>query len=573
MHFDDRLGTVLRLRATGGAVQRIQYRQLLDLLGTLPSDARGQQLDAAYDRLGKLAAKIPPAQRAATLRDTGLRLRAPRLVAALAAGEPAVAAAALQSAQLGTDEWLDLIPALSPSVRPALRQRRDLPGPVADLLRRLGINDRGLPPARTPAETAEPVTQSSAPLPEPEAEMAEAPSEPAQDGATILPPRPTQGDGAIGAIVKRIEAYRRSKQVIDQVPANDSPRLPLGEDHVLQVPEEVRAFDFATDAEGRIVWSDPGVAPMVLGLRLAGSAKADEFSQLMRRHQPLTAQAMALEGAAAIVGKWQLDAAPWFDPLTGHYLGYRGRMRRPASRAPLVPPVSDSEADRIRQMLHELRTPVNAIQGFAEVIQQQLFGPTPHEYRAVAAGIAGDAARMLSAFEELERLARLDSGAMDLETGECDLAEVIQATVAQLSAHTQSRGSGFALKVEAETLPVALDRLEVERIVWRLLATLAGVSAPLEVLKLKLRSRGGMARIDLTLPEVLARKDGDALFEAAAGTVPQVISAGVFGVGFALRLARAEARAAGGQLVRKDNKLRLTLPDLTAAVLAHTADV
>ena len=572
MHFDDRLGTVLRLRATGEAVQRIQYRQLLDLLGTLPSDARGQQLDAAYDRLGELAAKIPPAQRAATLRDAGLRLRAPRLVAALAAGEPAVAAAALQSAQLGTDEWLDLIPALLPSARPALRQRRDLPSPVADLLRRLGINDRGLPPARSPAETAEPVAQSSAPLHEPEAKMAEAPSEPAQDGATILPPRPTQGDGAIGAIVKRIEAYRRSKQVIDQVPANDSPRLPLGEDHVLQVPEEVRAFDFATDAEGRIVWSDPGVAPMVLGLRLARSAKADEFGQLMRRHQPLTAQAMALEGAAAIVGKWQLDAAPWFDPLTGHYLGYRGRMRRPAVRAPLVPPVSDSEADRIRQMLHELRTPVNAIQGFAEVIQQQLFGPTPHEYRAVAAGIAGDAARMLSAFEELERLARLDSGAMDLETGETDLAEVIQATVAQLSAHTQSRGSGFVLKVEAEPLPVALDRLEVERIVWRLLATLAGVSAPLEVLKLKLRRRGGMARIDLTLPEVLARKDGDALFEAAAGTVPQVISAGVFGVGFALRLARAEARAAGGQLVRKDNKLRLTLPDLTAAVLAHTAD-
>ena len=572
MHFDDRLGTVLRLRATGGAVQRIQYRQLIDLLGTLPNDARGQQLDAAYDWLGKLAAKIPPAQRAATLRDPGLRLRAPRLVAALAAGEPAVAAAALQSAQLGTDEWLDLIPALSPSARPALRQRRDLPSPVADLLMRLGINDRGLPPARSPVETAEPGAQSSAPLHEPEAEIAEAPSEPAQDGATILPPRPTQGDGAIGAIVKRIEAYRRSKQVIDQVPANDSPRLPLGEEHVLQVPEEVRAFDFATDAEGRIVWSDPGVAPMVLGLRLAGSAKADEFSQLIRRHQPLTAQPMALEGAAAIVGKWQLDAAPWFDPLTGHYLGYRGRMRRPAVRAPLVPPVSDSEADRIRQMLHELRTPVNAIQGFAEVIQQQLFGPTPHEYRAVAAGIAGDAARMLSAFEELERLARLDSGAMDLETGETDLAEVIQATVAQLSAHTQSRGSGFALKVEAEPLPVALDRLEVERIVWRLLATLAGVSAPLEVLKLKLRSRSGMARIDLTLPEVLAKKDGDALFEAAAGTVPQVISAGVFGVGFALRLARAEARAAGGQLVRKDNKLRLTLPDLTAAMLAHTAD-
>ena len=34
----------------------------------------------------------------------------------------------------------------------------------------------------------------------------------------------------------------------------------------------------------------------------------------------------------------------------------------------------------------------------------------------------------------------------------------------------------------------------------------------------------------------------------------------MFGAGFALRLARSEARAAGGDLVRSDNRLSLTLP-------------
>jgi two-component system, OmpR family, sensor kinase len=43
MHFDDRLATVLRLRAQGTALARIQYRQLLDLLGTQPSDARSDR--------------------------------------------------------------------------------------------------------------------------------------------------------------------------------------------------------------------------------------------------------------------------------------------------------------------------------------------------------------------------------------------------------------------------------------------------------------------------------------------------------------------------------------------------
>lgn len=581
MHFDDRLGTVLRLRASGRAVQRIQYRQLLDLLGTCPAEARGEQIDAAFDRLGELSAKLPSADRAGMIDDLGLRLRSPRLVAALAGGEPAVAAAVLQRARLSTDEWLDLVPALPPSARPHLRQRHDLPEEVAALLARLGVNDRGLPPAEAPAaaapaaaaeapvEAPSPMAEAAGPLPA-EPPAAEQAPEPSAEPVAILPPQPPAGDGAIGAIVKRIEAYRRARQVIDQVPANDSPRLPLGEDHVLQVPEEVRAFDLATDAEGRVAWADPGVAPMVTGLRLEGAAREPEFAVLMRRHQPLRGQAMELTGADAIAGKWQLDAAAWFDPATGRFLGYRGRMRRPVERQPLVPPVTDSQADRIRQMLHELRNPVNAIQGYAELIQQQLFGPTPHEYRALAAGIAGDAARILSAFEELERLAKLDSGAMELDEGETDLAEVIRATVGQLGAHTAQRGSGFVLKDEAEHLPVPLAKLEVERIVWRLLATLAGVSAPGEMLKLRLRERHGAGRIDVALPASLSAREDDGLFEAAAGSMPQVIAAGVFGVGFALRLARAEARAAGGALVRRDGKLRLTLPGLTAGAVDHT---
>jgi K+-sensing histidine kinase KdpD len=247
-----------------------------------------------------------------------------------------------------------------------------------------------------------------------------------------------------------------------------------------------------------------------------------------------------------------------------------GQAADPALPTAANPAVRDSEADRVRQMLHELRTPVNAIQVGAEIIQQQLFGPTPHEYRALAASIAGDAARMLSAFEELERLAKLDSAAMDLEPGETDLAAVVSATVAQLAEHTRHRGSGFALRLDEPSLAVGLARIEVERVVWRLLATLAGVSAPGEVLKARLRQRHGMARLDIDLPTILALRDDETLFHAAAGSIPQVISAGVFGVGFALRLARAEAETAGGKLHRKAERIRLSLPGLTGTEADHT---
>lgn len=571
MHFDDRLGTVLRLRADGAALQRVQLRQLLDLLGTLPAEARSDQIDAAFVRLGNLAKAIPPGERAAMLRDTGLRLRSPRLVAALAAMEPDVAHAALTRAQLGEEQWIDLIPALPASARGHIRARHNLPASISDLLARLGVHGHGLPPAVAGVMAFPEATESARAAPAPEAD------------AEVLPPvAATIDDDAgqgIGAIVRRIEAYRRAREVVEARPHGDSPRLPLGEDHLLRVSASIQACDFATDAAGRIVWADPGAAPMLVGLRLGGRDDASPLSappaldEALRRRQPLRALQVSLAGAPAIAGDWQIDAGPWFDPLSGRHLGYRGRLRRPASHAPAAAiPASkrDSEADRIRQMLHELRTPVNAIQGFAEVIQQQLFGPTPHEYRALASTIVGDAARMLAAFEELERLAKLESGSLDIEGGSIDLAEVVDGTAAQLAAHTRQRGSGFVIKPADGALPVAIARIEAERIIWRLLATLAGVAAPGEQLKLRLRERHGAARLDVALPAALASRSGDELFRAAAGSVPQVISAGVFGVGFALRLARSEARAAGGDLLRKDDRLRLVLPGLTDAAAGHS---
>lgn len=541
MHFDDRLGTVLRIRADGEGMRRIQLRQLIDLLGTAAAEARGDQLDAAFVRLGELTGTLSEAHTAAILAEPGVRLRSPRLVATLAAAPPAVARAALGRAELDEEQWLDLLPALPPPARGYLRERGDLPAGLATRLARLGVHDRALPPA-------------AAVVAEPEA------------------PPPASGDiHGIGALVRRIEAYRQARATGDHPPAGGSPRLPLDREGEEIAANRVPRFDFATDAAGAIVWADTAVLPMVLGLRLAardgssGLAAPAALGEALRARQPLRAMAVTIAGAPAIAGAWQLDAAPWFDPLGGRLIGWRGRMRRPAEPgaprpAPLPPVARDSEADRIRQLLHELRTPINAIQGFAEVIQQQLFGPTPHDYRALAASIVGDAARMLSAFDELERLAKLDSAALELEPGETDAGEVFAQTAAQLDAHIRQREGSLTLRVGDGPFAVALARVEVERLAWRIMATLAGTCAPGEALKARLRARDGTVRLDLALPAVLAGCEGEALFRASAGDVPQAIAAGVFGVGFALRLARAEARAAGGTLVRKGERLRLILP-------------
>ena len=72
-----------------------------------------------------------------------------------------------------------------------------------------------------------------------------------------------------------------------------------------------------------------------------------------------------------------------------------------------------------------------------------------------------------------------------------------------------------------------------------------------------------LARLECALPADLAREND--LFAATARPAESVINAGIFGAGFTFRLARAEARAAGGSLVRDGGMVVLTLPLLTMA--------
>ncbi len=538
MRYDDRLATVLRLTPVGPNVARIQFRQLLDLLGTRPVEEQGEMLDHAYVRLAELAAKLPASDRTAILRQPGLRLRSPRLVGTLATGEPQVAMAALQAAQLSDEQWLDLIPALPLASLGLMRHRADLGEAPRALLTRLGVGDQALPPADAV-----------------QIDTAQADAERGQ--AVEAAPAPPPKDGDIGSIVRRIAAFQQAR---NHDPA--APLLPLGEE---AARKPIASFDFVSDGEGRILWSEAHIAPMVVGHHL-GATRA--VASAVQAHQPLRAVTVQLDGAADLAGLWQVDAVPRFEPQSGRFTGHIGRFRRRKPRSAERPEHRpESDTDRLRQLLHELRTPVNAIQGFAEVIQQQLFGPAPHEYRALAAGIASDAARILAGFEELDRYAKLDSGAAEIEAGRSDLGQVVQALAARLPA------ARIQCEVPQDALPVALAPDETERLCWRLVSALAAQAHDDEALPCAAAAVEGKAVLRLALPEALDALDDAALYHASAPSSARPAT-GMFGTGFALRLARAEARAAGGDLVRDGALLVLVLPlmltpsdDLSASVM------
>jgi len=577
MLFDDRLATVLRAPIGGDAAARTQYRQLLDLLGskggppgeltparyrrlaeqarTLPPAERERIIEApallgrnpallaflGWQRLDLLAERIHADERSRILREPGQRLRNPQLVAFLAAGDARPAAAAVATARLEESEWLALIPRLPVMARGFLRHRRDLPQSVRDLLGSLGVGDMVLSP---PDNASEPAI-GTAPLPQED-----------RDG--------------IRALLRRIEAFREGRR-----PATGTPRLPLGDladEGEIALPGQ---FDFTTGTDNRIDWSEADLAPLVVGMRLgyAGpgtlaaldTRAADALSQRL----PLRNARLTIDAAPVISGDWRIDAEPVFTPGSGQFAGYRGRLRRPQIAPAAAPaPVVDTPEDRMRQVLHELRTPVNAIQGFAEIIQQQIFGPAPNAYRALAAAVAVDAAKLLAAFEEVDRLARLESHALDLAEGDGDMREVVVETIRRLDGVLRPRNAGIDLEVSGSPFVTSLAREELLGLAWRVLATLASAMAPAERIEARLTGDGSRVSFKCRLPAAIAAQE-DRFASLPADRTP-ALTAGMFGSGFSLRLARAEVQAAGGSLKISERNLKLTLPVLTGAQATHS---
>ena len=548
MHFDDRLATVLRLRAIGERAAKTQYRQLLDLLGERPQAGDPALKAAAYLRLIALGELIPTAERAAIVGEYGWRFRNPELVKWFGEAHPHVAAAALYRARLSGEEWAEIIPRLPIRARGFLRHRRDLPQQAVDVLDRLGVSDRALPqpePLELIDELVPPEEEENPPY----AQAGEEAAQPENEPAAVDPQT-----SDLRSLVDRIDTLRRAKTSDDSTPevARDETVSTATSD--VGGSSRLDQFHFGTDFEGRIDWSQKATAPMVVGIDLTALGSETVASAIARR-QPVRNASVGLRGARAIEGEWTVDATPRFTQNEGRFIGYVGRFRRVVD---VAGDAADAQADRLRQLLHELRTPVTAMQGYAEIIQQQMIGPVPHEYRSIAATIAGDAAHILAGFDELDRLAKLEVGALTPEPGEADFAAILRHQIQQLQGVLSPRVARFDADLPETTIPVALDPAEAEALAWRLLATLAGAANAGENIGVTVERNASRVVLKAHLP--LQLSSAEDIFSVETRPTAGSVSAGIFGAGFSLRLARAEARAIGGDLVREGDNVILSLP-------------
>ena len=241
-------------------------------------------------------------------------------------------------------------------------------------------------------------------------------------------------------------------------------------------------------------------------------------------------------------------AAPARSPATGRSAAFL-RSSRPTAASPAIagwrcarclrrPRAAEAmpdvlaDPDSLRELVHEIKTPLNAIMGFAEIIEGQYLGPADRGYRERAAEIVRQARLLLTAIDDLDFAAKVHSASGSARE-RVDLGALVERAAGELRDMAAKRG------VEAEVIRA---RGEVPA------AVAAGARRPPAVPPVRCAGRAGRARratarvgragratsarISISRPAALR---GDCATASCSTVRPR---AGAVEGGFSLRLAR-----------------------------------
>jgi signal transduction histidine kinase len=214
----------------------------------------------------------------------------------------------------------------------------------------------------------------------------------------------------------------------------------------------------------------------------------------------------------------------------------------------------DAEAaNRIKTELfarlsHEFRTPLHAVSGYLEILQQNIHGGLTKEQRRDVERIHQAQEHLMTLVNMILDFAKLEAGPIELSMAEIPIEETLVGAEALVFPQFEKKRIAYTHRAGDSTLSVFADREKVQQIVVNLLANAMKFTPP-----------GGSVELDWRIEEesllVRVRDSGpgvpvdklDQIFEPfvqlrSPGSVP------TGGTGLGLPISRDLARAMGGDV-------------------------
>ncbi|HEY1952295.1 MAG TPA: ATP-binding protein [Gemmatimonadaceae bacterium] len=227
-------------------------------------------------------------------------------------------------------------------------------------------------------------------------------------------------------------------------------------------------------------------------------------------------------------------------------------------------------ANRIKSELfarlsHEFRTPLHAVSGYLEILQQNIHGNLNHDQQRDVQRIHQAQEHLLTLVNMILDFAKLEGGPIELSMAEIPVEETLRGAEALVAPQFAKKGVGYRHHNGDDAVTVFADREKVQQILVNLLANAVKFTSP-----------GGNVDLEWRLEEpnlvVRVRDTGcgieadkiEQIFEPfvqlrAPGSVP------TGGTGLGLAISRDLARAMGGDVTASSTRgvgsvFTLTLP-------------
>lgn len=131
----------------------------------------------------------------------------------------------------------------------------------------------------------------------------------------------------------------------------------------------------------------------------------------------------------------------------------------------------------LANMSHKLRTPLNAVIGFSELLQQQHFGELNEKQETFVGSVLSSGEELLGLINDLLDLARIEAGEVELDMHVMPIREVLRSVIVSLEPEARAKNVRLELDLPEMSELVRLDPARFAQLSRILLANAIGVTA------------------------------------------------------------------------------------------------